>query len=172
VTPYEILGVERTATEEEIKHAYRVVAAAFHPDQRKASKAAEAKFKEATAAYQILIDPEKRALFDRAGSGLRVYTPEDDRVFTSEDREEIAEACRQIDEALRTRNSAQTTAKLTREVPGKGTRPRALRFPIAEEVKRIYSAAWYVDHETGDSDGNPLYKQTTFRLGPKKTPGI
>lgn len=64
---YEILGIPRTATEEEIKKAYRKLAFQYHPDRNPDNKEAEEKFKEISEAYQVLSDPEKRALYDRYG---------------------------------------------------------------------------------------------------------
>lgn len=64
---YEILGVAKTATEIEIKKAYRKVAMRYHPDRNPGDKAAEEKFKEAAEAYEVLSDPDKRARYDRFG---------------------------------------------------------------------------------------------------------
>lgn len=64
---YEILGVNKGATPEEIKKAYRKVAIQFHPDKNPGNKEAEEKFKEAAEAYEILSDPDKRAHYDRFG---------------------------------------------------------------------------------------------------------
>jgi molecular chaperone DnaJ len=64
---YEILGVGKTATPEEIKKAYRKVAIQFHPDKNPGNKEAEEKFKEAAEAYEILSNPDKRAQYDRFG---------------------------------------------------------------------------------------------------------
>ncbi len=70
--PYEVLGVAREASAEEIKKAYRQKALQFHPDRNPGDGAAEEKFKEAAEAYSILADPEKRAAYDRYGpDGLR-----------------------------------------------------------------------------------------------------
>ncbi|HEY8106001.1 MAG TPA: molecular chaperone DnaJ [Gemmatimonadales bacterium] len=63
---YELLGVTRTATEAEIKKAYRKLAMDYHPD-RNPSPDAEGKFKEITEAYEVLRDPQKRAAYDRYG---------------------------------------------------------------------------------------------------------
>ena len=57
---YDILGVKKSATEEEIKKAYRVLAKKHHPDKNKGDKAAEAKFKEISEAYAVLGDHEER----------------------------------------------------------------------------------------------------------------
>lgn len=65
---YEVLGLPRDADEEAIKKAYRRLALLHHPDRNPDNKEAEEKFKEATEAYEILRDPEKRARYDRFGS--------------------------------------------------------------------------------------------------------
>lgn len=64
---YEVLGVSKTATEDEIKKAYRQVAKKYHPDMNPGNKEAEAKFKEASEAYAILSDAEKRRQYDQFG---------------------------------------------------------------------------------------------------------
>src|SRR5438552_10247700 len=64
---YEILGVERSATEEDIKKAYRKLAVKYHPDKNPGDKAAEDKFKELGEAYEVLCDPQKRAAYDQYG---------------------------------------------------------------------------------------------------------
>jgi molecular chaperone DnaJ len=64
---YEILGIQRSATDIEIKSAYRKLAMKYHPDRNPGDKAAEDRFKEAAEAYAILADAEKRPLYDRFG---------------------------------------------------------------------------------------------------------
>lgn len=64
---YEILGVTKSASADEIKKAYRKVAMQFHPDRNPGDKAAEEKFKEAAEAYEVLSDQDKRAQYDRFG---------------------------------------------------------------------------------------------------------
>ena len=64
---YEILGVSKTASEAEIKKAYRKVALKYHPDKNPGDASAEAKFKEAAEAYEVLSNKEKRTRYDRFG---------------------------------------------------------------------------------------------------------
>jgi DnaJ-class molecular chaperone len=64
---YEVLGVKRQASEDEIKKAYRKLARQFHPDRNPGDKQAEAKFKEVQEAYDVLTDKTKRAQYDRFG---------------------------------------------------------------------------------------------------------
>ncbi len=64
---YEVLSVSRTATDGELKTAYRKLAMQFHPDRNPGDKAAEERFKECSEAYQVLSDPDKRAAYDRYG---------------------------------------------------------------------------------------------------------
>jgi len=64
---YEILGVNRDSSDEEIKKSYRKLAMKFHPDRNPDSKDAEEKFKEAKEAYEVLSEPEKRRAYDAYG---------------------------------------------------------------------------------------------------------
>jgi molecular chaperone DnaJ len=64
---YEILGVPRSATEKDLKTAYRKLARKYHPDVNPGDKSAEEKFKEVSAAFAVLSDPDKRAKYDRGG---------------------------------------------------------------------------------------------------------
>ena len=64
---YEILGVERSASDEDLKKAYRKQAVKFHPDKNPGDKAAEENFKELGEAYEVLSDPQQRAVYDRHG---------------------------------------------------------------------------------------------------------
>jgi len=69
---YDVLGVPRNADEATLKRAYRKLAMEYHPDRNNGDRSAEAKFKELTEAYEVLRDPEKRAVYDRYGeAGLR-----------------------------------------------------------------------------------------------------
>jgi curved DNA-binding protein len=86
---YKILGVNKTATEDEIKKAYRKLAMKYHPDHAKEDKAAEEKFKQVSEAYAVLSDKEKRQQYDTFGStGFQQrYSQED--IFRGFDMEDI-----------------------------------------------------------------------------------
>jgi molecular chaperone DnaJ len=85
---YEILGVERSASEEEVKKSYRKLAMQFHPDRNPGDKKAEENFKEAAEAYEVIHDPEKRKIYDRYGhegingTGFHGFSGFDD-IFTN-----------------------------------------------------------------------------------------
>ncbi len=64
---YEVLGIERTASADEIKRAYRKLAFKYHPDQNPGNKEAESKFKEASEAHEVLADAEKKGRYDQFG---------------------------------------------------------------------------------------------------------
>ena len=69
---YQVLEVSQTADEAELKKAYRQKALKFHPDKNPGDKQAEDKFKEASEAYEVLKDPEKRQIYDQFGhEGLK-----------------------------------------------------------------------------------------------------
>ena len=69
---YALLGISRDASEDDLKRAYRKLAMQYHPDRNAGSKESESRFKEITEAYDVLRDPQKRALYDRYGEvGLR-----------------------------------------------------------------------------------------------------
>jgi curved DNA-binding protein len=70
---YATLGVPKTATEKELKQAFRKLARKHHPDVNPGDKSAESKFKEINEAYEVLVDPEKRKKYDELGANWRAY---------------------------------------------------------------------------------------------------
>ena len=64
---YEVLGVDKSASEDEIKKAYKKLARKYHPDMNPGDKAAEEKFKEVNEANEVLSDPQKKARYDQFG---------------------------------------------------------------------------------------------------------
>jgi molecular chaperone DnaJ len=85
---YEVLGLARSTNPDEIKKAYRQMAMQYHPDRNPGNKEAEEKFKEASEAYEVLKDPEKRQIYDQyghqglSGSGFHGFSGVDD-IFSS-----------------------------------------------------------------------------------------
>ena len=69
---YEVLEISKSASEDEIKKAYRKMAIKFHPDKNPGDKAAEDKFKEAAEAYEVLSDVKKKGQYDRFGHAVWV----------------------------------------------------------------------------------------------------
>ena len=84
---YEVLGVSKTASQEEIRKAYKKLARKFHPDVKPADPDAEKKFSEITEAYDVLSDEEKRKNFDQFGHGFRGAGPGGPRGHRYEQRQ-------------------------------------------------------------------------------------
>lgn len=83
---YQILGIEKTASSDDIKRAYRRLAMKYHPDRNPNDKDAETKFKECAEAYEVLSDSERRTIYDRYGhEGLRSRPVHDFRSMNVED---------------------------------------------------------------------------------------
>src|ERR1700750_1582492 len=70
---YSTLGVSKTASDKELKQAFRKLARKYHPDVNPNDKSAEAKFKEINEAYEVLGDPDKRKKYDELGANWRAY---------------------------------------------------------------------------------------------------
>ena len=104
--PYEILGIDKNATQDDIKHAYRTLAKKYHPDINK-EPGAEEKFKEIQGAYEILSDPDKKAKYDQFGyaafdgsmgggfqGGIHLKDSEDLKISLNHSLEEVDVAAR------------------------------------------------------------------------------
>lgn len=90
---YEILGVQRNASESEIKRAYRSLAVKYHPDKNPDDPQAEERFKECAEAYAVLSDAQKRAAYDRFGhSGVGAGGPGFDPAFRTSKTSSICSA--------------------------------------------------------------------------------
>ncbi len=81
VNHYDLLGVDKTATENEIKTAYRKLSLKYHPDRNPNDKIAEDKFKEINEAYQVLSDPEKRQMYDLGGAAYGQHNSPIDEIL-------------------------------------------------------------------------------------------
>jgi molecular chaperone DnaJ len=84
---YEVLGIPRTASEEDIKKAFRQLARKYHPDLNPGNKAAEEQFKEINEAFQVLSDPQKKAQYDQFGHAA--FRPEDFAGFRTTSFEDL-----------------------------------------------------------------------------------
>src|SRR5665811_1380256 len=71
---YKVLGVDKKASQDDIKKAFRKLARKYHPDANPNNKAAEEKFKEIGEAYEVLKDPDKRSKYDQLGSNWKQYS--------------------------------------------------------------------------------------------------
>lgn len=97
---YEVLGVDKKATADEIKKAYRKKAIQYHPDRNPGDKEAEEKFKEAAEAYDVLSNPDKRARYDQYGpsmgpQGFGGVPPFDDKSISGLHKRQIREPVKQ-----------------------------------------------------------------------------
>ena len=78
---YEVLGINKKATADQIKSAYRKLAVKYHPDKNPNDKGAEEKFKEASEAYHVLSNSERKQTYDNFGHGFRKWRKRTRRVF-------------------------------------------------------------------------------------------
>ncbi len=92
---YKILGVDKKATQDEIKKAYRKLAVKYHPDKNPDDKKSEEKFKEANEANDVLSDPEKRKQYDELGENWKYYQQQDNQPGGGFDRSQWANAGQQ-----------------------------------------------------------------------------
>ncbi len=136
--PYEVLGVARTASEDEIKKAYRKLARQFHPDRNPGDKQAETKFKEVQEAYDLLSDKTKRQQYDQFGfagpqtgggpGGFHWQGGQGQQV----DPEDIASILRQF--GMGGMGGADAEEIFGQRPRGRGRRPRPAPEPVEHEI--------------------------------------
>jgi curved DNA-binding protein len=153
---YNILGVNRSASEDEIKRAYRKLALKYHPDRNPGDKQAEEKFKEINEAYQVLSDPQKRSRYDQLGEsysrwqqrgapdgfnwqewthqapgGVRVDVGDMDDIFGGEGLGGFSDFFRQIFGDMGGRAPGQRTARTRQQ-------PRSYEQPVTISLLEAY----------------------------------
>ena len=119
---YQTLGVPRTATQDEIKKAYRKLARQYHPDNNPGDKKSEAKFKEANEANEVLSDPDKRKKYDQLGSQWQQY----ERAGGRPDGFDWSQWTWATSLISSRRSLAAQAAELERAQPGAGRRAAAI----------------------------------------------
>lgn len=146
---YDILGVNESASEKEIKQAFRKLAKKYHPDANPDNPEAEAKFKEINEAYEVLSDKEKRAQYDRFGSafpgagfggnGGQYYTNVD---FGSESFSDVLENLfGGLGGFGRTSGRSAGWGSTVREQPGRAAQGRDLEQPVTISLYEAYHGA-------------------------------
>jgi curved DNA-binding protein len=169
---YEIMGVTRDATQDEIKRAYRKLARKFHPDVSKEADA-EARFKEVGEAYEVLKDPEKRAAYDQVGADWKAGQefqppPGWDQGFefhgggfTDADATHFSD----FFESLFGRGGSQGSARQARrEFHARGEDTHAKLLVDLEDAYHGGSRSLTLKHAELGADGRPLQKERTLNV--------
>ena len=139
--PYEVLGVARSASEDEIKRAYRKLARQHHPDRNPGDKQAETRFKEVQDAYDVLSDKEKRQQYDRFGFAAYHWRPRSEWSYPAADRGNLGLS-------LSSRRESEFD-------------PR----PVSLFGRYWLSQDWAVSAESLSRDTTGLFRLQDFRIG-------
>jgi len=170
---YEIMGVKRDATQDEIKRAYRKLARKYHPDVSKEADA-EARFKEVGEAYEVLKDPEKRAAYDQLGANWKAgqdFRPPPDwdqgfefhgGGFTGADAEQFSD----FFESLFGRGGfgGGFTRRAHREFHARGEDTYAKVLIDLEDAYHVATRTLTLRHSELGSDGRPRLKERTLNV--------
>lgn len=177
---YEILGISRSASEQEVKSSYRKLAMQYHPDRNPGNPAAEDKFKEASEAYSVLIDSEKRARYDQFGhagvgnGGFGGFDPSAFSDFNDIFGDLFSDFFGVNVNTGRSRNRAQKGGDARADVTltfeeaafGKKTEVRARRYESCEQCKGSGAAAGKgpITCSTCGGRGQVRYQQSFFSV--------
>ena len=147
---YATLGVPRTASQADIKKAFRKLARQHHPDVNKGNAAAEKRFKEISEANEVLSDPEKRKLYDQLGANWQAYQ-QAGAAGTGRQGQPVRRLCRRLQSRRR-----WSALRVPRQSRGPGRLQRLLPDLLRRWLRRGRLRRRQARTQTQDAHGNPL----------------